>query len=1417
MINNKTKRLAVVIAAALLILGVALWLIFGRSAPRGSSPIGVNLLSETDFTLLSDGDGRWYEDAYVFRPEYTTFSFEEGRSGGVCGHISNKIGNDARFAMDVSVEPDSLYCLSGYIRADCKEGLGANLSVSGVYAFSEPLYDTRGDWEQMFFYGRTGPKQTEVTLYARLGGYSGEAVGDAWFDQLSLTRVETVPEGYSAARWYDEAASAPDTEGDSRPAGALLPSLALVLFGALYAALLAAAAVHGQSRRQVSVWAFCLPLFIGALVLRLILAVSVHGYDVDVGDFQAWAENLLSFGPSGFYTQAGFCDYPPGYILLLGAFARIAHWFGGSASETLIKLPPILADLLGAGLLTACCVRRSGASIKSRRWPLAALVPGILYLLNPMVLLTGAGWGQSDGVMMLFLLVTVLFGMKARWAIALPAYVLAVLIKPQALMFGPLGLAALAVWYLRAHKDKALLAKGLRSFLIGAAASLVLAALIIWPFKGSQPFGWLIALYRRTMGYYAYATVNACNLYFLIGDNWVDTASTASFLFPLLAGLLLAIPALPAWLRCRKTSPKAAILCLITAGFAALLMLTALFPFSYSAYSTILIVFLVLLTLAAFILSGALKHLPLYGAGLLTLLFCLGGMMHERYLFAALPLFILAWFIEKDDRVLAALGLSSLSSFLNAGCVLSRNARIGGASSHLSAPQFAIASDMALLEYAAAVSAVLAAGLSLYLLLRRADGAARPLRLRLPRTAGAEADSAPRAGDDSLACEEENWLSTHRMDRRDWIILLSLTAAYAVLAFWHLGSFTSPQTGYMFTAVDETVTFDLGENHDDFRMLYIGGVHQYDREFTVQTSEDGAVWSDALECNMDIGNLFQWYYVRSWKGKDNNSLSGRYVRIVSRPGLNLYEVLFRDAGGNVLPVLSAESSAGEDVSALIDEQDTLQGEPGWFNSMYFDEIYHARTAYEHLTGLYPYETTHPPLGKVLMSFCVALFGMTPFGWRFAGALCGVLMLPGMYLLGRLLFKKRRFAVLALLLMALDTLHYTQTRLATIDSFVVLFIIWSYYFMFRWFWSDFFDRSFRRTLLPLFLSGLFMGLAVASKWTGCYAGVGLAVIFFVGIFRRLRLSARARARLKAQASEETDEAAQQPAPDVSPERLTAMAERGVPRVWATLLSCLVFFVAVPLLIYYLSYIPYFAPSGGVTVKKVIEAAVGSYFTNGQMGGMLGYHAQPGLGMDHPFYSPWYEWPFSATPMYYAADGYEPAGFASTILAFGNPAVWWVGFLALLLTLFALLSQQALPLLTGRPSLSPGPFRPEGGRDRRPLLLILSFAAQYLPWMLVPRGTYIYHYFPCVPFIILDICLIADYWTDWRVYAASAKAAARGSAFQAAVRRADRRALLLTALYILLTAALFIAFFPYASGLMVRTSWLDAMNWFGNLYY
>ena len=52
-----------------------------------------------------------------------------------------------------------------------------------------------------------------------------------------------------------------------------------------------------------------------------------------------------------------------------------------------------------------------------------------------------------------------------------------------------------------------------------------------------------------------------------------------------------------------------------------------------------------------------------------------------------------------------------------------------------------------------------------------------------------------------------------------------------------------------------------------------------------------------------------------------------------------------------------------------------------FDGDVFDEIYHARTAYEHILGMKPYENSHPPLGKLFISLGILAFGMNPFGWR----------------------------------------------------------------------------------------------------------------------------------------------------------------------------------------------------------------------------------------------------------------------------------------------------------------------------------------------------------------------------------------------------------------------------------------------------
>ena len=83
------------------------------------------------------------------------------------------------------------------------------------------------------------------------------------------------------------------------------------------------------------------------------------------------------------------------------------------------------------------------------------------------------------------------------------------------------------------------------------------------------------------------------------------------------------------------------------------------------------------------------------------------------------------------------------------------------------------------------------------------------------------------------------------------------------------------------------------------------------------------------------------------------------------------------------------------------------------------------------------------------------------------------------------------------------------------------------------------------------------------------------------------------------------------------------------------------------------------------------------------------------------------------------------------------------------------------------------------------LFVGLLAQYLPWVLVPRGTYIYHYFASLPFLMLAVCLCANDLEN---------------RFRHAGKWVSR-------VFILLSAVLFVLLFPYASGIAVPAWWLD----------
>ncbi len=1362
--NGKRRLLAVLLALMALL-------------PLTFAAAEENLLLNGDFAVL-DEDGLpvdWYTDAYIMETGYTVFSVREGDEEHPRLIEINNIGNnDARFAQMVDVEPETLYCLSGYVRAEgVTGGHGANLSVEGVYAFSEKVYNTAGEWKYIEYYGETGPDQREITVFARVGGYSGESKGKAAFANLSLRPVDSVPGDGVADLWFVPSSSWDDDGDLAEEEGEKTPGPAwpwLLLISGLYAAG-ALAAFSWQTRERdltgnggKGQGAFVTGILLAALALRVLISALVEGYMVDVNCFLSWGATFAAHGPTQFYQATNFCDYPPLYTYVLGLNSVLAQALGGgtAVNRIVFRLIPSLCDLAACFLLYRLLEKR-GEGLSAR----ARLLFLFFLAFNPATVLNSAAWGQMDSVLCLLLLGVAVLAVEGRWAACLPLYVVSVLVKPQALMLGPLGLFYIVIAWIREKESR-------KKILLGVGISLLTLAAGVIPFSLRQNWDWLIQLYSKTLASYPYATVNTANFYYLLGGNWSSVTRSA----PLLASLLLGLLCLgwgAWWLRRAKGQKavwtEAALASLFAAGF----VVCACIGASWAWVGGLAMAFAFVVVLCPAIRSGEIRLLPWLGAVLFILLYVFGVKMHERYLFPALLLLALAWVLRRDRRILSVLLLYTITLFLNEGIVLDNSIRLGSNMGHLNADTVWLA---ALISIANVLGALYAVYLTVELLLSDREISQEAALPRLLKVRSATAR-------DPLAWKPDRSLN---WTRRDSLILLGITAVYSVLALTTLGSARAPQNGWTSSSAEEQVVFDLGQSYDDFSILYFGRVSHND--FSVSASEDGEHWEEETWAQMDQGQCWKWKYVtvsyerggeRTYYNSDLENVvrfSGRYVRLSAQAlGLTLNEALFRDAEGGVIPATvrertgaSEESELYSDPAFLLDEPDTLEplpsflgggeseqtpAQPSWWNSTYFDEIYHARTAYEFLQGSVPYETSHPPLGKVLMSLCVAVFGMTPFGWRFAGALAGILMLPGMYLLGKQLTKKTSLAALACGLMALDCQHLTQTQIATIDSFPVLFIIFAFFFMLRFLQTDFLREKLNRTLTSLGCSGLFMGLAIASKWIGIYAGAGLAVLFF-GHCVRVALMEKEAIRLGRE-------------PGVKP----------LSRIVTMCLWCLLFFVVVPVVIYLLSYIPYLAyrarriHSLSDYIAEVWRAQVG----------MFNYHSTPNLGMDHPFYSPWWEWPIIRKPMYYAAESYLPADSKThfSIFCFGNPVIWYSGLAALCFCLLRAVHNHRYTLR-------------EGGMlwhlksitaDTRYAFLFIGLLAQYLPWVLVPRGTYIYHYFASVPFLMLGICLCFDGWSE----------------------KGRKVARIVAWVLVALSAICFIILLPYACGIAVPAGWLD----------
>lgn len=544
-----------------------------------------------------------------------------------------------------------------------------------------------------------------------------------------------------------------------------------------------------------------------------------------------------------------------------------------------------------------------------------------------------------------------------------------------------------------------------------------------------------------------------------------------------------------------------------------------------------------------------------------------------------------------------------------------------------------------------------------------------------------------------------------KLDKKSVAWMLLITLVYALLAFFRIGTTEIPKTCIYLDKKGQSVTVQLDEPTEVSRFC-IYKWRGRKNDVTIETKADiNCDWSVAYGPK-ELSSHMRW---RNFELKTSGPVE--YIRITFKgKEINLAEIVVLDEEGNRLDFsvpmsLNQKLTDKKKLSNLTDEQELFDKDSSTLTFAYFDEYLYALTSNAYIHGGTGLENTHPALGKVLMSVGLRVFGMNPIGWRFFGVLSGVLMLPVMFFLARRVLRSNKWALVATFLMAVESMHYTQTRLATIDSFPLLFILLAYLNMMRFYQAE----EIGKERGPLFLSGLCFGLACAFKWIGAYSGLGLAICFFIFFAS------------KARAYKEADE-------EFSIGKYTL----------STFSLCVVFFVLVPVAVYVASYIPVaFSPYEDIQGWKGIW--------ENQLY-MWNFHST--LEQSFDFSSKWWGWPWLVGG-FNSFSGTAANGMKAHILCTGNPIIWWMSVPAIMYGIWyffdgrrvrmPLIAEEKTTILE-RISVDEGKLPLTLGFDKFDsglMLVIVAYLCQYVPWMLVTRECFIYHYFASAEISILAI--------------------------------------------------------------------------------
>jgi len=330
---------------------------------------------------------------------------------------------------------------------------------------------------------------------------------------------------------------------------------------------------------------------------------------------------------------------------------------------------------------------------------------------------------------------------------------------------------------------------------------------------------------------------------------------------------------------------------------------------------------------------------------------------------------------------------------------------------------------------------------------------------------------------------------------------------------------------------------------------------------------------------------------------------------------------------------------------------------------------------------------HPPIGKWIIASGESLFGATPFGWRIAVALLGILSVLMTARIARRLTNSNFIGTLAGMLLALDGLHIAMSRSALLDTSLSFFVLAAFGFLII-------DRDSANSggiKVWRWAMVIALGLACGTKWSGVYFAAAFGVLMLVWDFARRR---------------------------------TAL--EGI-RVWMVkdfLPALLMPFAVVG--IYLASWFGWFTTSGGWNRNWAETNSTTSWLPDSLVSlihyhkDMLSFHTH--LSTPHSYSANPWTWPLMIRPtsFYYETDPTCGAPKCSQeVIPLGNPLIWWAGAIALGLIIYFAVAR----------------------RHSAALPIAIAFAAGWVPWLFFPNRTvFSFYSVVFIPYTVMALALV-----------------------------------------------------------------------------